>query len=68
MTSPQFPLSLAGSRFAKEMKMGGILFITPSNNAFANLRSSPLTPRRCEKIPFSPPPCPSPVKGEEIYY
>jgi hypothetical protein len=44
MTSPQFPLSLAGSRFAKEMKMGGILFITPSNKAFANLRSSPLTP------------------------
>jgi hypothetical protein len=24
----------------------------------------PSPPRRCEKIPFLPPPCPSPVEGE----
>jgi len=27
---------------------------------------SPLIPRRCEKIPLSPPPWPSPVEGEGI--
>jgi hypothetical protein len=37
---------VAGSRLAKEMKMGSILFITPSNNTFnlfANLCSSRFT-------------------------
>ena len=32
---------------------------------FAITLSHP-SPRRCEKIPFSPPPCPSPVEGEGI--
>jgi hypothetical protein len=35
------------------------------------LRASLLTPFLSEavkKFPKSPPPCPSPVKGEEIYY
>ena len=29
---------------------------------------SPLFPEAVKKFPKSPPPCPSPVKGEEIYY
>ena len=72
------PLSSKICRFSEEVawtadpdaaEVGGYSSSSESCNAKPHSHAPPpfpSLPRRCEKIPFSPPPCPSPVEGEGI--